>query len=236
MKETLILIFLFLQFNFAQSQNFVFTAQADLNSDNIPDKINLSETDYAYTLNINGIKITGEFDVEGLNGFKIIDINKNDVFKEIAVHASGPSDDDEYNLYRFNGKEIYFLNKLKGNPTFNGNGIVYLDFWEGFWMRRDKFVFDKKVKKLKRVPQFAYYVGVKNISVKNYISIFADKSMTQKTAVLSKNSKIEILLCDIKTEEDSNDEIYLIKSKSGLIGWIKSSVLLENCEGFNFAD
>jgi len=57
-----------LQFNFAQSQNFVFSASTDINSDNILDITNLSETDYAYTLDINGIKIAVEFDVKGLDG------------------------------------------------------------------------------------------------------------------------------------------------------------------------
>jgi len=85
--------------------------------------------------------------------------------------------------------------KLKGNPTLNGNGIVYLDFREGFRMHRDKLIFDKKTRKLKRVLQFAYYLGVKN-----YISIYADKSFTKKT------------------EEDSNNALYLIKLKSGLTG------------------
>ncbi len=212
-------------------------AQANLNSDNIVDKIKLTGDDMDYTLTINGISIRGEFDVEGMTGFEIIDIDKNDFFKEIAVHASGPSDDDVFNIYWFNGKQIIFMKSIGQSPTFNGNGIVYNDSWQGFWLKRDKYHLSKKTHKLNLVPQFAYYVGVKDITVKDWFSIYSDKALTKKFATLSKNSKIEILICDTKNSNNEyNDYIYLVKSKSKLIGWVKSSILQKNCTGFNYAD
>ena len=60
--------------------------------------------------------------------------------------------------------------------------------------------------------------------------------MTKKLATLSKKSKIEILLCDTNNSKDENDYLYLIKSKSKLVGWVKSSILQKNCLGFNYAD
>lgn len=237
MKANLIIIvFLFFsEISFSQYYSD-FTAKEDLNSDNIIDEIKLTGDDTDYTLTINGISIKGEFEVEGMTGFKIIDIDKNDLFREIAIHARGPSDDDVYNIYWFTGKQIIFMNSIGQNPTFNGNGIVYNNSWQGWWMKRDKYVLNKKNHKLKIVPQFAYYVGISNITVNNWFSIYSDKALTKKTAMLSKKSKIEVLVCDTNNSDDENNYLYLIKSKSGLVGWVKSRTLQKNCSGFNYAD
>ncbi len=215
---------------------FSYSKYLDLNSDNSLDEVKLSGDDMDYTLTINGISIKGSFDVEGMNGFEIIDIDKNDLFKEIAIHASGPSDDDVYNIYWFNGKQIFFIKSLDQNPTFKGNGFVYNDSWQGFWMKRDKYSLNKKTHKLNLVPQFAYYVGIKDIVVNDWFAIYSDKNMTKKIATLSKKSKIEILLCETNNSKDENDYLYLVKSKSKLVGWVKSSILQKNCSGFNYAD
>ncbi len=237
MKTTVIFILLFLNIAILQSQNFVFSAQADLNSDNIIDKISLTQNDdMSLTLTVNNIKknFDFEYDFDEVSGFKIIDINKNDIFKEIEVAAYGPGGEGFLKLFWFDGKIIHLMNTFKASLTVNGNGIVYADNQESFWIRRRKFTLNKAMHKLTETPQFAYYVGVKNIIVKNYVSIFADENLTKKTATLSKNSKIEILLCK-KHKTDYNNDIYLIKSKSGLTGWIKYSELEKNCSGFNFA-
>lgn len=215
---------------------FKHSEKANLNSDYIIDKIELTGDDMDYTLTINGISIKGSFEVENMTGFEIIDIDKQDFFQEIAVHASGPSDDDVFNIYWFNGKKIIFMNSLGQNPTFNGNGIVYNDSWQGFWMKRDKYILNKKNHKLKFVPQFAYFVGINNIVVKDWIAIYSDKELTKKIATLSKNSKIEILICNTNNSNNENDYLYLIKSKSKLIGWVKSDILQKNCSGFHYAD
>jgi hypothetical protein len=84
------------------------------------------------------------------------------------------------------------------------------------------------------VPQFAYYVGVK-ATVKNNFPIFKDKELKEKVALLSKNSEIEILVCDMDYRE-WNDHIYLMKSKSNLIGWASNQDIYKNLEGLPLAD
>ncbi len=235
MKITLIVVLSFLNIALAQSQELVFSKQTDLNSDKVVDKISLTQNDdITLTLAINDAKKNFECEQGDVAGFKIVDINKNDIFKEIEIIAEGPGGEIFTKLFWFDGKEIYLMNSFKGYLTIKGNGIVYADNQESFWTRRSKFTLDKLTHKLKETPQFAYYVGVENITVKNYVSIYADENLTQKTATLSKNSKITILLCK-KHKSDENKDIYLIKSKSGLTGWIKYSELEKNCSGFNFA-
>ena len=235
MKITLIVILSFLNIALAQSQELVFSKQTDLNSDKVVDKISLTQNDdMTLTLAIGNAKKNFECEQGDVAGFKIVDINKNDIFKEIEIIAEGPGGEIFTKLFWFDGKEIYLMNSFKGYLTIKGNGIVYADNQESFWTRRSKFILDKLTHKLKETPQFAYYVGIENITVKNYVSIYADENLTQKTATLSKNSKITILLCK-KHKSDENKDIYLIKSKSGLTGWIKYSELEKNCSGFNFA-
>ncbi len=234
MKTKLIILFLTL-FNLSFSQNsYKFSAKDDLNSDKIADEIQLKSVDYATTLFVNNKSVAVEFEDADVIGFKIIDIDKTDSYKEILIAGEEPGGLSRFQVYWFDGKQIYFMNELH-NPKFNGNGFVYDDTWESFWTKRDKYKLNKKTRKLLTVPQFAYYVGVKDILVKSWFTIYSDKNMTKKLATLSKNSKIEILLCDTQNSNDENDFIYLIKSKTGLIGWVTAEVLQKNCEGFNYA-
>ncbi len=237
MKIRKLIVLLFLNITTLHSQQLAFSKQIDLNSDKIIDKISLTQSDdVTLTLAVNNFlkKVEFEYDFDEANGFRIIDIDKKDTFKEIEVVASGPGGETFVKLYWFDGKNIRLMNTFKASLNINGNGIVYADSFESFWTLRKKLILNKVTYKLTEIPQFAYYVGIKNIRVKNYISIYADENLTKKTAILSKNSFIEILLCK-KHPNDVNRDIYLIKSKSGLTGWIKYSELEKNCTGFNFA-
>ncbi len=234
MKTKLIILFLTLS-NLSFSQNsYKFSAKDDLNSDKIADEIQLKSVDYATTLFVNNKSVAVEFEDADVIGFKIIDIDKNDSYKEILVAGEDPGGTAVSEIYWYDGKQILYMKRLN-NPVINGNGFVYDDSWESFWSKRDKYKLDRKTRQLKIIPQFAYYVGVKDVVVKNWFAIYSDKKMTEKLATLSKKSKIEILLCDTQNSNDENDFIYLIKSKTGLIGWVTSEILQKNCEGFNYA-
>jgi len=169
-----------------------------------------------------------------IDGFQIIDIDVNDKYLEVAVHTSGPSNDDEYLIYWYDGLNIIRIAYLERWPTFIGNGIVYVDDWEGFWTKRDKYVLNKAGRTLDYVPQFAYYIGIM-IRVENSFSIYRDIDLKDQVALLSKYSDIELLLCKtINGEWD--DYLYLIKSESGLLGWAKADVIFKNSTGIHWAD
>jgi len=182
----------------------------------------------------NNKSVVVAFNDADIVGFKIIDINKNDSYKEILIAGEDPGGSSRSKIYWFDGKQLLFMDMLH-SPKVSGNGFVYDDTWQGFWMKRDKYILNKQTHKLAVVPQFAYYVGVKDIVVKNWFTIYSDQKMTKKLATLSKNSKIEILLCDTRNSSNENDFIYLIKSKTGLVGWTTLEILQQNCEGFNNA-
>jgi hypothetical protein len=231
-----LLVFLLIANISLKAEDFIFQSSTDLNGDDVPEEIsltNIGETTEFY-LEISGKKIKGKFYEEPSDGFIIIDIDKYDKYKEIAVHTPGPSSDDEYFIYWYDGKAIQETAHLSRWPKFLGNGIVYVDGWVGFWTRRDKYILNNSTRKLDHVLQFAYYVGVK-ANVKNSFPIFKDKELKEKVALLSKYSEIEILVCDMDYRE-WNDHIYLIKSKSNLIGWASNQAIHHNLEGLPLAD
>lgn len=237
-KQFRMILFGFLIFlNFSlKAADFIFQSSTDLNGDKVPEEVSLRNIGEIteFCLEISGKKIQGKFDEEPSDGFIIIDIDKYDKYKEIAVHTPGPSSDDEYFIYWYDGEAIHKTAHISRWPEFLGNGIVYVNGWVDFWQCRDKYVLNNSTRELERVPQFAYYVGVK-ATVKNSFPIFKDKELKEKVALLSKNSEIEILLCDMDYREWS-DYIYLIKAKSKLIGWASNQDIYNNLEELPLAD
>ena len=162
MKRLIItLVFLFpLVLIKGQSIEFKYEEKVDLNSDGKIDDIKIKSNNESldYILTINGKEVKGNLGDDPIDGFIIVDINKRDKYKEIAVHTPGPSDDDIYMLYWYDGSEIIAMNQLSRWPEFKGNGFVYVKGWEGFWAPLDKYVLDSASRKLVRVEQYAYYM------------------------------------------------------------------------------
>ncbi len=119
-------------------------------------------------------------------------------------------------------------------PVFLGNGIVYVDNWEGFWKKRDKYVLNDANRELNLVPQYAYFVGVR-VKVENSFTIYKNKDLKDIVAYLGKDSEIELLICDTENK-NWPDYLYLIKSGSGLTGWASFTVIGKNSTGFPYAD
>jgi len=232
----LILLIGILGFNTLNAQDFIFSTVIDLNSDNKTEivKVENTKNPFEFRLLIGKEEVLGKFNDGDLDGFKVIDINTHDDYKEIAVHTAGSSSDDEYMIYWYNGQEIIFMDHLSRWPTFNGNGIVYVDGWTGFWTQRDKYVLDDTERKLRPIEQFAYYVDI-TVNVKIPFEIFKETDLINKVALLSKGSEIVLILCD-RSNRNYIDHRYLIKSKSGLLGWASFKTIEHNTEGIQTAD
>jgi hypothetical protein len=236
MKYSFLLIFLSFSFNFfGQELDYKFNDTIDLNSDGKSEFISLTKLNdgtYGYRLAINESEIVGDL-ADPINGFAMIDIDKLDKYKEIAVHTPGPSNDDMFIIYWYNGKKIQVVDTISGWPAFKGNGIVYVGDWDGFWVKTDKYQLNYSIRELVLIEQPAYYVGLKTKVVKEF-HIYLEKSLKTEVALLAEGSEIEILLCDNKGIKDYN-ELYLIKSSTGLTGWIDLKGLIDKAE-LHFAD
>jgi len=234
MKSKILLFFLFYSFSLMSFELFQ-QAEIDLNFDGKKESISTKTFDdgSSYLLYINELKIKGKFEDGECDGFAIFDIDTSDKYKEIAVHTPGPSDDDVYVFYYYDGKAIYKMGELSRWPKINGNGIVYVKDWMGFWEKNDKYVLNKQTRKLDKIPQEFYYVGVK-ATVKKSFPIYKTREFKDVVANLKENSEITILVCDVS--EDFLKYSYLIKSETNLIGWCRGPVLFEHAQGLPLAD
>ncbi len=235
----LTLIAIFNAISFAQRPScnffqFMKNFKTDLDGDGKVDHIVLIDTKETgqFTLKVNKGIISGKLEEE-VDGFIIIDIDTTDKYKEIAVHTPGMSDDDEYLLYWYDGKDIRQMGHLMRWPDFKGDGTVIVGDWMGFWTKWDKYVLDKKTKTLKLIPQETYAVDVEG-TVKESFPIYQTKSNDEILEFLSPNTKFHILACVLS--DDYLSHWYLIKTSSNIIGWAQYNSFYDKVEGLPWAD
>ncbi len=223
----------------------VTSATVDLDNDGTIDNVFLSDIRESgdFVLNVNRIARKGKLLEGEADGFLIVDIDATDRYKEISVHTPGPSDDDEYLFYWYDGKSLMEMGRLSRWPEFVGNGIVLVDGWMGFWKKREKYVLDKTTRTLHRVPQELYHVGVE-ATVRESFPIFHSRKHSDIVARVRPGSKVLLLACDpspeCKTPKGEVDDYYcdwyLIRSVTGLTGWARLRSFWNKVEGLPWAD
>lgn len=89
------------------------TETADLNGDGVRENIVFlyNRKDCRYTLTINGVAVNG-FGDNLEDSYEIVDINKQDNFRELAVSEAGPSADYETTYYYYDGKNIVNMGEV----------------------------------------------------------------------------------------------------------------------------
>lgn len=211
----------------------VFKAVKDLDGDGIPENIRLVENEnYQYSLYINQLEQKVQF---GQEGFLIFDIDTTDRFKEIAVFTSGPSDDYEYEIFRYQNNRLHRLGHLEGWITVNGDGTLFTDNGEGFWLRRDVYFLNNKILSLGKFPfKNEFYVGVQ-ATVTNELPIYNDLNTLELFVKVKPETNITVLTAYAWEDEDF-EYIYQIVTQDGLLGYTKLMPLLQNTEGLIMAD
>lgn len=215
----------------------------DLNGDGRPERVRLTtvQNSSRFTLWVDDQKISGF--LGGVpddgdfapDGFLLVDLDTADRYKEIAVHSPGPSDDDEYLLFWYDGKVLRQVGKVSRWPTFVGNGIVLADDWQGFWARRKKYVLDRATHQLRFVPQEFYWVGVQ-ATVKTSFPLYYQRNSKNVVANLLPASKIDLLVCDLAEEDKFGKQWYLIRSTTGLVGWARLDSFQDKVQDLPWAD
>jgi hypothetical protein len=212
----------------AQDKKWLTSATIDVNGDGVKERITLtiSPDKERYTLRIGNATAQGRLEPE-IEGFKVIDIDISDHYKEIAVHTSGPSDDDEYVIYWYSAGKLRQVADIGRWPRFTGAGIVYVKGWMNFWESTERYVLDKKTHMLRKTPQSSYYVGVKGPARKQF-PLFTTAQGALKggehIANLREKSIALILLWDPVTK------CYLVKSESDVVGWTTEQVIIGHME------
>ncbi len=210
--------------------------KGDFDGNGKPEEAVLSKIteDGYFNLSVGSVLIRGRLENGEADLVKAVDIDSSDRKREIAVHTSGPSDDNEWLFYRFDGKNIVEIGRIFGSCEIMGNGIILAEQWMGFWIRKEKFILDDTTRKLKAVPQQFYFVGVE-AKVKKSFPIFRTRTSKEVVANLMEGSTVLFVASDLSSAE-YGDEWYLIRSKTGLLGWANIAGIQEKIEGLPWAD
>jgi len=210
-------------------------AEVDLNGDGKSEKITFAvkPKELKFVITVAGSSQTGEFEDGGdpPEGFTIIDIDKNDQYKEIVVVCPAASDAHVHYIFAYDGRSLKKIGRFTRFVEFPGNGIVRVQEWAGFWVVHDKYVLDGPKHTLKKVPQEFYYVGVP-ATVKKTFPVYATRNDKTVVAYVRPKSSVIILLCAPFRERP---EWYILKTETGLIGWVKEEIFQEHLDGIPWA-
>ena len=177
---------------------------------------------------------------EKLLRFVIIDIDRSDKYKEIDVQTNSGGDGTDHRIYWYDGKNINEIDKLYLKVDYKGNGIVLNSTWTGNVMITEKYVLDKKTRKLKKIPQEMYYVGSPHKVLISF-PVFYSRHSNEVVANVERNSNILVLAyapnpVDPKTgDSDIMYDWFLVKTQSGLLGWVQLQTLAQYVEGMQGA-
>ncbi|MFP2895963.1 hypothetical protein [Corallococcus sp. 4LFB] len=222
----------------------VTSAQVDLDGDGKPDAVSLSAgKDGKFTLKVGGATSQGNASGNEVRGFTVVDLDTGDKWKELLVHTLGNVDDDHrFFLYGYDGRTVKPLGGVRALTEAKGNGIVLVDTWMGFWQKRDKYTLDRKAWKLVHVPQELYAVGLDataagvEATVKKSFPLAHSRTGSAVVATTAQGSKVRVLAASVPAKlGDREDVWYLVKSSTGLLGWVRGNVLVESTDGLPLA-
>lgn len=224
---------------FAQSSEFVKSAQVDLDGDGKPDAVTLTPgKDGKFTLKVGGATVQGDAAGNEVPGFQVVDLDTGDKWKELLVQTLGEMDDGHrYFVYGYDGKAVKLLGAVHALTEAKGNGIVLVDRWMGFWQKRDKYTLDRKAWKLVHVPQELYAVTYApgeevTATVKKSFPLTQGRTGSAVVATTAQGTKVKVLAASVPAKGEVQ---YLVRSSTGLLGWVPGNVLVESTEGLPLA-
>lgn len=213
----------------------------DLNGDGTADSISLTNMKESgeFTLQVGAASNIGKLNGKP-EGFSIIDLDRADKYKELDVWQHGDSDYDDHLLYWYDGKVLRLMGHLRPWPTYPGNATVLLRTPMGFWEKTEKYRGAGATRVLQLMPQEFYYVkaftktGQAEATVRVSVPIFRTRTTADVVAHLRPNSMVLILLCDT-SPKGQEDDWYLIKTESGLLGWVRHKTIEKALDGLSWA-
>ncbi len=194
----------------------------DLNGDGKSERIEINilddNGDYSsFILKIGKAMVNGKHSYN-VTGFGIVDIDKNDSQKEVAVYTPNANGPDEYMIYKFDGNAIMLLGRTGSTTSFNGDGTVDVETYMAFYEKKDRYFYDKAKDELVWEERKEYDIEVES-------KVLEDLAISGGT--LKADQMIKITKAVIKDNCEKTgayswelcDEFY-ITSDSGVEGWL----------------
>ena len=130
-------------------------------------------------------------------------------------YTEGPSGDPAIYIVKNNKEEVL---SVQGTGFHFKGKTIYVDGCSNtlFDVKR-KFIYENGI--YREVKQPFYYVNITG-TLNRDITIFQTKNLSKPVAFLPKGYSIDVVLSEFGKEDDRTD-YFLIKTKFGLLGWIK---------------
>lgn len=155
----------------------------------------------------------------------------------LVASAVAESDYQTNFLFGLVDGELKQLGRVEGQGemTIPGNGTLVSSAWQGFWAKKERYIFGKNLE-LTVVPQEFYGVNVEG-TVTETFAVYQKRDAKAVLANTRKGSKFKVLLWDPssrKAKDDGEgfqDEWYLIQTETGFVGWVQAKQMgAENAE------
>lgn len=175
----------------------------DLNGDGKRDTVKLGiiddQGDFSrFILTINDIDIRGQHSYN-VDKFEIVDIDKRDSQKEVAVHTPNANGPDEYIIYKYDGSVIKQIGRTYSTTTFNSDGTIEVESYMPFWDREDTYVYDNETDELVWQEKEYYNIEVE-CKVLEKFTIFPKIGSRGTSGMLEKGQKIRIIKAIVKDD------------------------------------
>ena len=162
---------------------------------------------------------------------EVHDITANDGKRELAVCNSGPRDDGNCDLYRYdNGALVAIPMKHSSGEQLwvsaistKGNGIVLADQQGRFYTRRDKLV--DQGGKLAFIAQPVYNTGGVKVPVDRSFPITLRPDGGDVVANVAPGTTVTLLAAD-----GAQPDTFLVLVSSGLVGWANINTIAKGSD------
>ena len=212
----------------------------DLNGDGISDVINLvvhnEDGDFSnFVLMINEQDIKGKHSYN-VDKFIVIDLDKSDKQKEVAVHTPNPNGPDEYIIYKYDGTQITEIGRTHSTTTFNGDGTLDVVTYMPFWDRLDVYVYDRQTDEITWQPKEYYTLDI-DCKVLEEMPVFLTINSRGFSEKLKKGQTIKIIKAIHKPDCNETgayawgmcDEFQYV-TESGSEGWATMKQMMGNID------
>lgn len=194
----------------------------DLNGDGKNERIEINildnDGDYSnFILKIGKAMINGRHSYN-VQGFKVVDIDKGDLQKEVAVYTPNANGPDEYIIFKYDGNSIKQIGATHSTTTFNGDGTVDVEIYMAFYDKKDSFRYDRDKDELVWIEKKEYDLLVEAKVTEDFVI---------SGATLKSGQNVKITKAVIRDNCDKTgpyswelcDEFYIV-SDDGVEGWV----------------